>query len=194
MQGNRQNGIIIGVVVSLEDPEDIGRVQVEFPSLDGQKSDWARVVSLMAGGGRGARFIPEVGDEVLVAFEHGDPRQPYVLGAVWSKTDIPPAHDGSAADNNWRYIKSRSGHIVRFDDKDGAEKIEILDKDTKHRIVIDTAGDKIQISCDSGDVVVSAESGRVDVKASEVKVEATGNMTLQAGGTMTIKGATVNIN
>ncbi len=194
MQASRQNGIVIGLVKSLEDPEDIGRVQVEYPYLGDQTSYWARVVSFMAGAERGARFIPEVGDEVLIAFEQGDPRRPYLLGAVWSTTDAPPPHDGSQTDNNWRYIKSRSGHVLRFDDKDGAEKVEIIDKDEKHKIIIDTSGDKIEIICDSGDVNVSAESGAVNVSASEVTVESSGNMTLSASGTMTIEGATVNIN
>lgn len=189
-----QNGIVIGIVSSLEDPENIGRVRVTFPHLNNQESDWARLSTLMAGGDRGSRFVPEVEDEVLVAFEQGDPRRPYILGALWSATDTPPVDDGNQADNNWRYIRSRSGHVLRFDDTDGAEKVEIIDKDEKHKIIIDTSGDKIEIICDSGDVSVTAESGKVEVKASEVTVESTGDMTLKAAGTMTIEGATVNIN
>ena len=136
MQPDKQNGIVIGLVKSLEDPEDLGRVRVEYPYLGDQQSYWARMVSFMAGGDRGARFIPEPQDEVLVAFEQGDPRRPYILGALWSKTDVPPPHDGSQAENNWRYVRSRSGHVLRFDDTDGAEKIEVIDKDEKHRIII----------------------------------------------------------
>jgi uncharacterized protein involved in type VI secretion and phage assembly len=194
MDTHPQNGIVIGIVTSLEDPEQIGRVRVRFPHLQDQESDWARLVTLMAGADRGSRFVPEVDDEVLVAFEQGDPRRPYVLGALWSKADTPPADDGNQLDNNWRYIKSRSGHVLRFDDTDGAEKVEIIDKDEAHKIVIDTSGDKIQIICDSGDVSVIADAGKVEVSASEVKVASSGDMTLEASGTMTIKGATVNIN
>ncbi len=194
MNTHPQNGIVIGIVSSLEDPENIGRVRVTFPHLGDQESYWARLVTLMAGADRGSRFVPEVGDEVLVAFEQGDPRRPYVLGALWSTADTPPADDGNQADNNWRYFKSRSGHILRFDDTDGAEKVEIIDKDGAHKIIIDTSGDKIEIVCDSGDVSVAAESGKVEIIASEVKIESTGDMTLSAAGTMTIEGATVNIN
>lgn len=194
MQTQQQNGIVIGEVKSLDDPEDIGRVRVSFPHLGDEESYWARLATLMGGVGRGSRFVPEVGDEVLVGFEQGDPRRPYVLGSLWSKVDTPPAHDGDKIKNNWRYIKSRSGHVIRFDDTQGAEKIEFIDKDEKHKIVIDTSGDKIEIICDSGDVSITAESGKVQVKASEVTVESSGDMTLKAAGSMTIKGATVDIN
>lgn len=194
MRENEPNGVLIGVVKSLEDPENIGRVRVTYPNLEDQESDWARLVTLMAGADRGSRFVPEVDDEVLVAFEQGDPRRPYILGALWNKTDTPPEDDGDQPSNNWRYFKSRSGHIFKFDDTDGAEKIEIIDKDEKHKIVIDTSGDKIEIICDSGDIDIKAESGAVNVKASEVTVESTGDMTLKATGSMTIKGATVDIN
>jgi uncharacterized protein involved in type VI secretion and phage assembly len=194
MKPHPQNGIVIGIVSSLDDPENIGRVRVTYPYLNNQESMWARLVTLMAGADRGSRFVPEVDDEVLVAFEQGDPRRPYILGALWSATDTPPAHDGNQVDNNWRYFKSRSGHVLRFDDTDGAEKVEVIDKDEQHKIVIDTSGDKIEIICSSGDVRVTAESGKVEVKASEVKVESTGEMTLKAASTLTIEGATVNIN
>ncbi len=189
-----QNGIVVGIVSSIEDPENIGRVRVTFPHLNNQESAWARLVTLMAGNDRGSRFVPEVGDEVLMGFEQGDPRRPYVLGALWSATDTPPPDDGNQAQNNWRYLKSRSGHVLRFDDTDGAERIEIIDKDEQHKIIIDTSGDKIEVICDSGDINIKAESGKVEVKASEINVESSGNMSLKATGTLTIEGATVNIN
>jgi len=194
MRQSSQNGILIGRVSSLEDPEDLGRVRVEYPYLDNQQSNWARCVSFMAGKERGARFLPEVGDEVLVAFEQGEPRRPYVLGALWSQADTPIPHDGNQTDNNWRYIRSRSGHVLRFDDTDGGEKIEIIDKDEKHKIIIDTSGDKLEIVCESGNISISAASGKLDVEASEITVKSSGAMTLEASGDMTIKGSTVNIN
>jgi uncharacterized protein involved in type VI secretion and phage assembly len=188
------NGIVIGVVSDLEDPENLGRVKVKFPHLDDQEGDWAKLVSLMAGPDRGVFFRPEVEDEVLVALEHGDYRRAYVLGALWSKTDKPPADDGNAAENNWRFIKSRSGHIIKLDDKQGSELIEITDKTGDHQIIIDSANKKIQVTCKSGDVEVSAKSGSVKVEATTVEIKASGDMNLEATGTMTIKGATVNIN
>jgi uncharacterized protein involved in type VI secretion and phage assembly len=163
-------------------------------------SDWARLVTLMAGPERGAFFRPEVGDEVLVAHEFRDPRRPYVLGSVWSSADVPPPDDGDAEANNWRFIRSRAGHIVKLNDKSGQETIEIEDKDRARRIVIDAANGKIRVECDDGDIEVTASgtvkvvADTVEVEASTVSVKASGEMTLEAAGTMTIKGSTVNIN
>ncbi len=192
--GQQVNGIIIGLVTDLKDPENIGRVRVTYPYLGDETSDWARLVTQMAGKDRGMFLRPEVGDEVLVAFELGDVRRPYILGSLWSTTDTPPADDGQAAQNNWRFITSRSGHMVKLDDTAGKEKIEIIGSDGQRQIVFDIAKQKIQVTCDSGDVEVSATAGSVKVDALTVEIKASGNMTLQATGSMTIKGATVAIN
>jgi uncharacterized protein involved in type VI secretion and phage assembly len=194
MQGQRVNGIIVGLVTDLGDPENLGRVRVQLPTLGDQTSDWARLVTPMAGKERGLFLRPEVGDEVLVAFELGDPTRPYILGSLWSRADPPPPDDGQADKNNWRFIRSRSGHIIRLDDTAGAERVEIVGKDERRRIVIDVAKEKIQIVCDTGDVEVSAPAGTVKVEALTVEVKAAGNMSLEATGSMTIKGATVSIN
>ena len=194
MQDGVSNGLVIGTVVDLDDPERIGRIKVQYPHLNDEQSDWARLVTPMAGNDRGCFFRPEKGDEVLVAFEHGEPRRPYIVGSVWSTVDKPPADDGQATQNNWRFIKSRSGHVIKFDDTQGKEKIELIDKDEQRRVVIDSANKKIQVICDQGDVEVTAKSGSVTIDAMTVDVKASANMTLQATGTMTIKGATVNIN
>jgi uncharacterized protein involved in type VI secretion and phage assembly len=194
MQGQQENGIVIGIVTTLDDPQRLGRVRVRYPHLNDQPSDWARLVTPMAGADRGLFLRHEVDDEVLVAFEHGDPRRPYILGGLWSKTDKPPADDGQPTQNNWRFIKSRSGHVIKLDDTAGQESIEILDKDGARRVLIDSAARKIQVICDSGNVEVKAGAGSVTVEAVSIEVKATGNMTLEAAGTMTIKGATVNIN
>lgn len=194
MGGDQVNGIVIGLVNDLADPQNLGRIRVTFPYLGSQLSDWARLVTPMAGKDRGMFFRPEVDDEVLVAFELGDVRRPYILGSLWSTTDTPPADDGNATENNWRFIKSRNGHIVKLDDTNGSEKIEIIGSDGQRQIVFDIAGKKIQVTCDSGDIEVSAPSGSVKVDATTVEIKASGNMTLEATGTMTVKGATVNIN
>jgi uncharacterized protein involved in type VI secretion and phage assembly len=194
MPSERENGIVIGVVTDLNDPEGLARVRVKFPHLNDEPSDWARLSTPMAGKGRGLFFRPEVDDEVLVAFEHGEPRRPYIVGALWSKVDTPPPDDGNATQNNWRQLVSRSGHVIRFDDTNGAEKIEIIDKDKSRKVVLDSGQGKIQVTCDQGDVEVTASSGTVKVQAVTVDIQASGNMTLHASGTMIISGATVNIN
>ena len=194
MAGNRSNGIVIGIVDDLRDPEGLGRVRVRYPHLGNQLSDWARLAMPMAGNGRGTYFRPEKGDEVLMAFEHGDPRRPNVLGALWSQADPPPEDDGQAVQNNWRFIQSRSGHIILLDDTDGQEKIELIDKDGQRRVKIDSANGKIEVTCTQGNVEVSAAAGEVKVEALTVLVEAENSLTLRCNGPTTIKGNPVAIN
>jgi len=197
----RVRGVVVGVVTNNQDPEKMGRVKVRFPWLnDSDESNWARVAAPMAGGGRGVFFLPEVDDEVLVAFEHGDLRFPYVVGALWNGADAPPADNGDGK-NSVRVIKSRSGHVVRLTDEDGKEKIEIIDKSEKNSIVIDTSKNTLTITVDK-DIVLSAAQGKITLDAQKVeikssadtKVEAGAGMDLKASGQMNVKGATVNIN
>ena len=190
----RENGILIGVVDDLQDPESLGRVRVRFPYLNNQLSEWARVATPMGGKERGLFLRPEKGDEVLVGFELGDPRRPNILGALWSKPDPPPPDDGNAVQNNWRFLRSRSGHLLKFDDTSGAERIEIVGKGDGHRIVIDVSAKKIQITCTQGDVEISAPAGNVAISGKTVEVKASTTMTLEAEAAMTISGQTVAIN
>ena len=197
----RINGVVVGVVTNNQDPEKMGRVKVKFPWLsDADESNWARVAAPMAGNARGFYFLPEVDDEVLVAFEHGDARFPYVVGALWNGTDAPPADNGDGK-NNVRVIKSRSGHVIRLTDEDGKEKIEIIDKSEKNSIVIDTSKNTLTITTDK-DIVFSAAQGsikldaqKIEIKSSaDTKIESGAGMDVKASGQMNVKGATVNIN
>jgi uncharacterized protein involved in type VI secretion and phage assembly len=191
---NTSNGIVIGIVHSLDDPDKMGRVLLVFPYLNDECSDWARVLTFMAGKDSGAVFIPEVGDEVLVGFLMGDPRQPVVLGGLFSKVDTIPERTGSQTDNNQRLIKSRSGHKVILDDTSGGENITLIDKDGKRKVILSSSDRKIQVQSDEGDVEVTASTGNVKVKAMSISIEAQNDMTISAGTTLTIKGATVMIN
>jgi len=197
----RITGVVVGVVTNNQDPDGLGRVKVKFPWLsDADESTWARLVSPMAGKERGLYVLPEVDDEVLVVFEHGDVRFPYVLGALWNGKDKPPA-DNSDGKNNVRLLKSRSGHVIRLSDEDGKEKIEIIDKSEKNSIVFDTANNTITLTADK-DIILSAPQGtikldgqKIEAKSSaDAKVEAGAGMDVKASGTLNIKGATVNIN
>jgi uncharacterized protein involved in type VI secretion and phage assembly len=188
------NGIVIGIVDDLEDPDGLGRVRVKYPYLGGQLSEWARLASLMAGKDRGAFIRPEKDDEVLIGFEQGDVRRPHVIGCLWNSVDTPPPDDGDAAANNWRFLRSRSGHVILLDDTSGAEKVEIVDKDEKRRIVVDAAGKAIQIICTEGDVAISATKGTVSVEAKEGSIKTSGALTIEATGVLTLKGSTVKIN
>ncbi|MFV1950659.1 MAG: phage baseplate assembly protein V [Nitrospinota bacterium] len=194
-------GVVVGIVTNNKDDDGLGRVKVKIPRISGEdESHWARVTAFMAGKERGAFFLPEVDDEVLVVFEHGDINMPYVIGSLWNGVDTPPGTN-SDGENNIRVIKSRSGHIIRLDDKDGEEKIEIIDKSEKNFISIDTKDNKITISSDK-DIELSARNGKVIIDAKDIeikssastKVEASADMDLKASGNNNIKGATVNIN
>ena len=153
-----------------------------------------RTVNMMAGAGRGAFFRPEEEDEVFVAWEHCDPRRPHLLGGLWSKTDEPPADAGNPTENNWRFITSRSGHLIKLDDTDGGERIEIVGMDGNRSIVIDCANKKIEITCKEGDLAISAPKGDVTIDAKNVKVNASEKMDLTAKGAATVKGQTLDLN
>ncbi len=87
----RAYGVAAGIVTNNQDPDGLGRVRIRFPWLsDDNETDWARIATMMAGSGRGSFFLPEVGDEVLVAFEHGDINHPFVIGMLWNGVDTPP--------------------------------------------------------------------------------------------------------
>jgi uncharacterized protein involved in type VI secretion and phage assembly len=193
MYGTRENGIRIGIVRDLDDPEQLGRVLVSYPTLDDELSDWARLATLMAGPGRGSLFVPDPEDEVLVAFEEGDPRRPYIIGALWSRVDPPPPSDNQPAQNNWRMIKSRSGHIIKLNDTQGAETIEILDKDNAHKIIIDSAARNIQVITDTGNVEVQAKAGTVKVEALNIEMQATQKLSIQAAMVEIKASATMNV-
>ena len=165
-----QHGVVIGVVDDLNDPDGLARVQVTFPHLADEPSNWARLALPMAGAGRGTFFRPEKGDEVLIACEHGDIRQPYVIGSLWSKTDQPPDGTGAATDNNIRVIVSRSGHRITLDDTSGSERIEIVDHAGKQAVVLD--GSSVTVQADAGQVTITASK--------DVTVSAGGNLNLTA--------------
>jgi len=117
-----------------------------------------------------------------------------VVGGVWSKVDPPPDDDGKKAENNWRFFRSRSGHVLKFDDTSGSERIEIVGSGSKQQIVIDVSGSKIEITCSSGDISLSAPQGKLSIDARQVEIKATSTMSVEAGTSMTVKGQTVAIN
>jgi uncharacterized protein involved in type VI secretion and phage assembly len=198
---HRIYGVVVGVVTNNQDPEKLGRIKVRFPWLgDNDESSWARLAAPMAGKDRGLYFLPEVDDEVLVVFEHGDLRFPYILGGLWGGKDKPPI-DNSDGKNNIRLIRSRSGHTIRLNDTDGKETIEIIDKTQKNKIMIDTAKNTISIIAEK-DITLSAPQGKITLEAQELelkssaitKIESKAGMGIKANSTIDIKGATINLN
>lgn len=195
-------GVVIGIVTNNnQDPDGLGRVRVRFPWLaDDAESFWARIASPMAGNARGIYFLPDVDDEVLVAFEHGRPEAPVILGGLWNGKDKAPA-DNSDGKNSVRVIKSRSGHLIRLDDSDKG-KIEIIDSSGKNKLVIDTSANTVTINADA-DVVIQSANGKIALSGKTVEIKSTGGaveltsqaaVTVKAQADLTLKGQTVNIN
>ncbi len=189
-QERRNYGVFIGIVTNNRDPKGMGRVKVKFPWLeDGEESNWARIASPAAGNGRGTYWIPEVNDEVLVGFEHGSINRPYVLGGLWNGQDKPPldinevvSGDGHVQKFVW---KSRSGHTIIIDDSDSGAGISICDKTGKNMLVIDSMKNALKVSA-SGDITIEAQ-GKVTIKG-------TAGVDIQSPGQVNVKGTTVNIN
>jgi len=183
----RIHGVVVGVVTNNQDPDGLGRVKLSFPWLsDAYESNWARVAAPMAGKERGAYFLPEVDDEVLVAFEHGAVERPFVLGGLWNGQDKPPA-DNKDGKNNIRLIKSRSGLTVKLDDTDGAAKVTISDKEGKNLIELDAGKSTISITSDKdlilmakGNISLESSGGDVSIKGKNVALE--GQQALAAKG------------
>jgi phage protein D/phage baseplate assembly protein gpV len=206
-------GVAVGIVTNNLDPDGLGRVKVKYPSLsDGVESWWARLVTPMAGAERGFEFIPEVNDEVLVAFEYEDINHPFVLGALWNGKDKPPEASNniiSGGKVQKRIIRSRSGHTITLDDTDNSEKISIVDKTGKNLIEIDSknnlleikAGSKVEIHTDDGHTIVLDSNGikieakgkDLTLKATNVKIESDMNVDIKAGMNMTVEGSMTKI-
>jgi uncharacterized protein involved in type VI secretion and phage assembly len=193
-------GVSVGVVVQNKDPDNLGRVKIRYPWHEKpDESHWARIAVPMAGANRGTWFLPEVGDEVLVCCDKERIEVPYVLGSLWNGRDTPP-HNNSDGRNDLRLIRSRSGHEIVFDD--GAQgRIEIhLANDTRTvRLdpdgieIKDSSGNKIAIVSNSGEISIKSNV-RLSIESASVDIKANASMTLQATGTLTIKGALVMIN
>ena len=186
-------GVVVGIVTNNQDPDKMARVRVKFPWLsDNHESWWARIATPMAGAGRGIYFLPEVNDEVLVAFEHGDVRSPYVVGALWNGQDASPESNDDGK-NNIRLVHSRSGHLVRLDDTSGDEKIEIIDQSGNNKVTIKSSDNSIRLEC-TGKMTLHASAGIEITSDADIKIQANTTLDMESTASMTIKGAVVNIN
>ncbi len=217
----RYVGVATGIVTNNKDPDYGYRVKVKLPWLADVESTWARLASPMAGAGRGLFILPEVGDEVLVAFEHGDINYPVIVGMLWNGRDQPPkpvqevVH--STGKVNQRILKSRLGHTVTLDDSEENPGITIVDKTGKNTIELKSRTNELTISVEGnlslnakGNISITAQ-GNISISAQRnLDATAQGNASMearggkatvkgaigevQATGSLTVRGATVNIN
>ena len=175
---NTMPGVVQGIVTNVDDPQGLGRVQVEFPWLDASyRTDWAFIATPMTGGARGQFFMPEVGDEALLAFEHGHFDHPFVVGFLWNGVHKPPE---SELKN--RVILTPGGHTLRFEDKENAKKVILKSNDGSH-VTLDDVAKEIVVSDKDGNnkLVIKITGGEIRITAAtNVRVEAKANVTVEA--------------
>jgi uncharacterized protein involved in type VI secretion and phage assembly len=171
----RIDGVVTGVVTNNQDPNALGRVKVRFRWLaDDYQTEWARIAAPGAGASSGLYFVPNVDDEVLLAFEHGDVRFPYVLGGLWSPNRQPPWEAGRR-ENRRRVLATPGGQVLIFDESD------------PQQIVIADPANETAVTMQEGSVTVEARNGSVTVEAHQ------GIKLTCAEGTIEIKGMKVEI-
>lgn len=164
----RYYGVVEAIVVA-NDGDDEGRIKVKFPWFDGSTvTDWCRVSQLYAGGGYGSVFVPEIDDEVLVAFVHGDMRFPIIMGGLYNGVDKPPTARKDGVDQ--KIIRTRHGHEVLFDD--AADKAAVRIKSAAgHVVEMDDQGKAIKITAAAGGSVTVTAEGDITLKAPKVTIE-----------------------
>jgi len=184
---SRRYGVYSALVSDVKDPDGQGRVKVKLhqtPDDGGTRDEvWARLVTMAAGSNLGERFVPGVDDEVLVAFEAGDARRPYVVGTLWNDKDRPPESIDTGSRTE---LRSRNGIKVTLDDEDGQERLvletpggqKITLKDGPGAVeIVDSNGNSVKL--ESAGITVTA-AAKVTVNASQVAVSA-GMVTVDAG-------------
>jgi phage protein D len=213
--------LLVGIVTNNKDPEGWGRVKVKLPTLtEEHESHWARIVGHGIGANRGNDCLPEINDEVLVGFEHGDIHRPYVLGGVWNGKDKPPENVNNTVDGGkvrLRTFTTTSGHKMQFveSDKGGVKAgfelktvkghhIHINDSEqsvtikTKgnHKIVLDDQNRKIEIKTSGGhSYELNDSSATISIKSSgNIRIDASGSINIKAGANISLKGAVIQLN
>jgi uncharacterized protein involved in type VI secretion and phage assembly len=187
--------IVIGLVTNNDDPDKQMRVKVKFPWLsDQEESAWARVSQLWAGSGYGAMIVPDVNAEVLVAFEHGDIRRPYILGSLYNGIDKadtsydPLRNSQGIVDKH--ILRTKNGHQLIFDDTQGAELIRVMTKGDQFVFELNQAQKKIIVNSKDGTVEILG-SGRVYIHSDDnIELDAAKDIRLTAGKAMTLKAST----
>jgi uncharacterized protein involved in type VI secretion and phage assembly len=161
----RHFGVFPAIVTDIVDADNLGRIQVKFPWL-GADGDavraWATLLTPYADDDQGFEILPAVDTQVVVAFEAGDLRRPYILGSAWNGSEALP--EPPAAANNKRLIKSRAGSLFEFDDTDGAAKVTISMK-SGHKVVLDDSAQEVTVKHSNGCVIKMNAGGQIEIQA-----------------------------
>jgi phage protein D/phage baseplate assembly protein gpV len=194
-----QLGLTVGIVTNNNDPDYPGRVKVKLPMLtDEHESNWARVVSIGAGAARGLHISPEVNDEVLVGFEQGDLRRPYVLGGLWGGRDTVP-ESGFQADGKVvkTGITSRAGMKVLLDDsQESSRNIALIMPDGTTKLYL--GADKVELWANdkplqlkTGQASITMDQGKITLDAQNIVLKAQQKISIEATQDLEMKGLNV---
>jgi uncharacterized protein involved in type VI secretion and phage assembly len=172
----RHFGVYPAIVTDIVDPESLGRIQVKFPWLgaDGARDvrAWATLLTPYADDDQGFEVLPAVDTQVVVAFEAGELRRPYIVGSAWNGEESMPEAPGAA--NNKRLIKSRAGSLLEFDDTDGAAKVTLSMK-SGHKLLLDDSAQEVKLTHANGCVITFNAAGQI-----QIQVNATVEITASA--------------
>jgi uncharacterized protein involved in type VI secretion and phage assembly len=212
---------LIGIVTNNQDPKNLGRVRVKFPTLtDEHESHWARIVTSGAGHNRGFDCLPEVNDEVLVGFEHGDIHRPFVIGNLWNGVDAPPEKSSDSVGSSGvrlRTIKTRTGHSLQFveEDKGGSKSGVHLKTSGSHEFYLNDSdqyvevktkgGHSIRLDDNSANITLKSSLGHsitlndrsqsISIKSQgSISIDAMTTLSISANGIVTINGAIIKLN
>lgn len=193
-------GVTVGRVINLLDPLALGRVQVQLPMLDDvELSPWARVAVPMAGVAHGHYFIPNPGDEVLIAFENGELNAPYVIGSLWNAMAPPPLPSPLA---QIRMIRTLAGNQVMFTEvppsitilTPGGQTVMLTPAGVQilsHTSVVNLSPDGVTISGPNINLVGTAS---INLQAPNVTINGAAATTVQSAGVVNVTGPLVKIN
>lgn len=198
--------LLVGIVTDNNDPHGWGRVRVKFPTLtEEHASYWARVLGTGAGNLRGFDCLPEINDEVLVAFEHGDIHRPYIIGGVWNGTDAPPERVTNSVMNGkvrLRTFKTRTGHVLQFieEDKGASKKGVYVDTVYGHQVQLNDSDRFVLVKTKQGHYVrLDDQQGKIEIKTSRggkatiTMTSSTGEINIKAGTKLTLDAAQIDI-
>ena len=196
--------LLVGIVTDNKDPKGWGRVKVKLPTLtEEHASNWARVIGLGAANERGFYCLPEVNDEVLVGFEHGDIHRPYIIGGVWNGKDATPETVNDTIQSGkvrLRTIKTRTGHTIQFveEDKGGSKAGVYVETAGGHKLHLNDSDGFVEIETSRGHQLKMDDRSfppAISVSSKgDMSLKAQGNIEIKANGTITVNGAIIRLN
>jgi uncharacterized protein involved in type VI secretion and phage assembly len=177
------NSIVIGRVTNNKDPDNMGRVRIKYPALgDDTEGAWARIASGSSGKDRGILMMPQPDEEVLIAFEHDDPRKPFVLGSVWNGKDTPGD-----------LVQTDGSFVLQSDQKTNVKSKDQISVKSDKEMYVETKGEISQKSKDKvtlqADNEINAKSKKIVINADvDIEITANSQVTITANGKLTLKG------